>query len=1802
MNCDPLSSRSILKNPQELQEKNLEPPKVDKFIETATLPIAEEIPLVVRFISDLKNKQQVNDQLFLRKDPDFVLPKINKATLNDAIDFLLQPRYAILKGNGLTVSYSLFELYCDLKSCNNISYLELVGSKLFDLLKKHYFPELFFALKIDNLELIQLIQNLSPPNDTDIRIHLPGTYSTEEELEECLNGVDQFLSGKFTLLTFREGDFFNPSAYAPMIKDKKVGCYNKRNKEYNENRYATLTIQDLELLLVQELQNQSLFIRDALRLNLEPLVKVILEYGLNNIALLKADIESGKKTISLYPESDYEYIPQVVFDRLIKVIRSDKEKYRIVETQSKSKTHKNRINEAGLPTAFILQLKGGTVLEDDLIERLTDIFIERSVNYRGMLEAPSFWLKKSLNNHLEGLSLEAFTLSLYGCYIFKSKEIQASLWAQMRFLFEKDENPFIKIIDSLVQSQVDFEEIMALIQAKAFLIFSGENKKPNFKVEIPHYREPALLKINLGKDCFFQMALSPLKAFQILEASTHPKINALMESFLIPKANLKKTELPLDENELFKIADGIKIKSPLIALELKLIALIQSNHEKAFDYLLDDWPFILNNIRLKNAIELLNLSKTSQGILDDYLKLTKESSLDSAVNFAFALVSSQDDFYAQRGFTLFQSQTTNGRVKHSFIKTIAPLRPDLAMDILLGMKYTSQNTQLLSSWAFICKSSQKRSEIFRVTDLPKLLQGIFKIFPEEQRLFKATDEELKLIIWLFNELKEDELLKKLEEILIAENFKREALSSLASFWINYLNKAMQNSTIKEKLPDIFYKKLKPLKEFADSETFTSYQKTLLNLSLELNDDISLLKEATEESFEKDLIPKAANKLHELLGKKCPLIIESKDFEGANNLLAQFLTTHVPLLEKSKKLLKDLFDMLLNPQGLKFAQEYLFHLKFKSFFQNPEDLLKKRLIFLDLAMEQTSLLSQNKTTDVPFKRSDNFEDTLLKILHRSLDYIEAKTSPISFIKAFFPLLIKFFKTRDLSETPYLKNGINGSAVKFFQVYGSASHTKEIIDLVELMSFQPKVNRLSWLAATLDELLKHAPLCVDLILVHLGSKVLEKDPSLEEVQLLLKLFSDRDGIPIDLMAQLIEKLSAFKDTAINLQAFEHLMALESHEWLGSQESRKKCWLSCLNNAKILDKRILWFFENARLFQEVFGEFLLESNFKFFKVLLCRANEVLTKEELSAHLETMEVFLKPFIEYEEETYKKEIDAILLLGYKILASSPKEDCLEKISNKVISCLDKDYLLELVEEIIYPLVLSILLKFDPFLEKPSNNRTPIRWNNVTEFHIASFARFVEEGSDSKYSHPFTIEGFKKHTILFNVLLKLVKDKCSRTKVIFPLIKLLGSQRHEKLVEKAFPLFERVLKKPIPKNEEQLFVDNCLPFLQNVIQHQFRGLFSAKLLPLLNDNKMKPLFSNSNYPQLIYTFIEKTLKLTPPIFYSTLVHELEAILKLIKANMEGLKCNSYEQNKALKLAAWIIYKIEISKKNPSAKLLEDFFDKIYNYYADHPSFPKSERKIQFQLNGFKYFFYEKLLHHFSKINAKNESFTKMMDAWFLKFNMEVIRGIKKSINFDANKLDSLNKKYRKYIKNRCSMKERVSRLGIYTFSAYVVATLGSYWLNRTVNPFYRLAQLNNANPICFRVSPITTLFSLFCNEARQTIPLGGNAKIAVFDELCFRVGFQEMLLKQYPKKILQKYNPSLAPLVDSRVIRISRVLFSALIYTLSHTQPQNDDSINCALVYKVGHFAFGVFLGLIQEHVPNDVLPGLSMALHVGFA
>ena len=101
----------------------------------------------------------------------------------------------------------------------------------------------------------------------------------------------------------------------------------------------------------------------------------------------------------------------------------------------------------------------------------------------------------------------------------------------------------------------------------------------------------------------------------------------------------------------------------------------------------------------------------------------------------------------------------------------------------------------------------------------------------------------------------------------------------------------------------------------------------------------------------------------------------------------------------------------------------------------------------------------------------------------------------------------------------------------------------------------------------------------------------------------------------------------------------------------------------------------------------------------------------------------------------------------------------------------------------------------------------------------------------------------------------------------------------------------------------------------------------------------------------------------------------------------------------------------------------------------------------------------------------------------------------------------------------------------------------------------------------------------------------------ITEELFFRVGMQELLLKQLPKAILRKLAPSHVGLVDSRAAKVFRVTLTALAFSLVHAMPPTTRWPNCSAVRLVNTFVIGLLLGGIQEVTGS---PLKAMAFHAG--
>jgi len=104
-------------------------------------------------------------------------------------------------------------------------------------------------------------------------------------------------------------------------------------------------------------------------------------------------------------------------------------------------------------------------------------------------------------------------------------------------------------------------------------------------------------------------------------------------------------------------------------------------------------------------------------------------------------------------------------------------------------------------------------------------------------------------------------------------------------------------------------------------------------------------------------------------------------------------------------------------------------------------------------------------------------------------------------------------------------------------------------------------------------------------------------------------------------------------------------------------------------------------------------------------------------------------------------------------------------------------------------------------------------------------------------------------------------------------------------------------------------------------------------------------------------------------------------------------------------------------------------------------------------------------------------------------------------------------------------------------------------------------------------------------------------KAPIVEELLFRVGLQELILKRAPKVILNRFAPSNSSVVDSKIAKIARVAVTAAAFSLAHAIPPEAGLPQCSTARLVNNFVFGLILGGVQEVTES---PLMGMLMHSG--
>ncbi len=168
--------------------------------------------------------------------------------------------------------------------------------------------------------------------------------------------------------------------------------------------------------------------------------------------------------------------------------------------------------------------------------------------------------------------------------------------------------------------------------------------------------------------------------------------------------------------------------------------------------------------------------------------------------------------------------------------------------------------------------------------------------------------------------------------------------------------------------------------------------------------------------------------------------------------------------------------------------------------------------------------------------------------------------------------------------------------------------------------------------------------------------------------------------------------------------------------------------------------------------------------------------------------------------------------------------------------------------------------------------------------------------------------------------------------------------------------------------------------------------------------------------------------------------------------------------------------------------------------------------------------------------------------------------------------------------------------GLKYFGAGVAASIIS---TKTIIPF-----MNSGMDWCPAFpKPVYTYVRNAC-LAREYVPvLTGTYnnyafKAPIVEELMFRVGLQELLLKRAPKAILNRLAPSYSNIVDTKIAKVARVALTAALFSLAHAMPPETGWPNCSTARLVNTFVLGLILGGVQEVTES---PLMGMLFHMGF-
>lgn len=1548
------------------------PPLVDDI-----LPEAEKVPgrSPSQFLSQLKELNIINQELWLQKEFIKPLPALDKDTLTEIAKTLDQTLEAEFKDE-TKVSYSLKELleFIKKKSPSLIKDIEIVGSAVFGILKDHYLRQYLISLGFEHPENIltpELVSSLGLPSDLDIRINLHS--ETKKELKKLKKTVEEFFVAKLKeqhpkIPEFVLKDHVHNNAFSKLNICYKAGNY-----------YSTITIngkvldtqkkQVVELLFVQKLKRKCLFTRDSLRFKIDPLLEGLGRFGNS----LTDAIKSGDFSPLVIPESD---LPggQALIDRIAGVVRAIKP---------------HGIDHAGLPNLLSLYAKGFVSLQNDLEETLfhtlkkaNAIFlasekplgaglqteceanllqtfkeIYRSANFQlasesiGLLESAALnifrlaivkilmneesdqqifedarahfkdeltklaifkyaetyleaafleelkrtfsiykiksaqlfnrCLRKTLNNHHSSTdNYAAFAITFHFCKILKNQKYILPLWQIMREKFPF-QTPIVKTVDALIMEGVPFEEISALLQAKAFLQWHTQPAKESFETSIldPLDNKEYFIRLKLEKS-YLSWRLDPIGAFTILAKSENSKLKMQLQEFFYQKGlfDTAKT-LAINWNSLLDVCYDLLKKNKNWVIKPLIISLLQIDSKIAFYILVDFIPLMLPYPDLMEIAGQIALTSKQRRLLATYEAIAKPQNVQ--LRWLRALAKS-NEILAKKGFDLWKKFSTSTSFSIQFAIDLSLYRTDLSFQVLKSLEREEIATNIAKIWVSIYHACRKKN--FHKF-LPCLVENLKWLFVQGNTFVKMTKPVLETLADLRDKLIEQKNLSSAMGLLTFSKdnyFEDNCFKELFEFRLALYEMILQTiggatyaGQIWECLKDEF--------KFV-SETTSRLEKLKL-LSAE---NICVGKISLNELNTFSAEVENAKRVYETHAEK---ILSSKiqlqEIENAYLVLEQILASQFDLSKSLtiKQSVDQLFRLLLKSKvegKFSLLSKLLCNLKFTAFFTVHELIILRSLFLIEAHLEN------------PFEQDLQIRKFLKLVLETIRLHENCSSLPCS------NFLLFFLKNKNLQETPLIKDLIDNTIWKMAKDLDQNNQRDVAIKLIGRISFQDKINRLSWLEKNLPLLSKKLEgSFTQTLILSLCHKLIQSNPSATEACTIVRLYQS-SLISInhwfELMRYLVnhtEFFSIAKNLLINY--------LEKNRYLQCHPKRKEFWLVALEGFEKNPQENFWFFfTNISSILEIFDDpcSIVERIFNILKLPL----------------------------FQKSLDKGEYEIIIAAEAAVLAR-------EKIKNSFLATSIKLKVIQVLscslDSILLQKAAARLIRYLEAFDQPSEIETTVYKL------LESFCRLNLNKKDPIFK---TIHS----------LLEIVRNKCDPIRTT-PLIGLLNKQKRNVWIKETCYFILR-LKDEACKGRLQINAKQTGQYLdlffQNSLDNKFKLTFETLLSCFEQIEWLAPL-NLLTIPAHFFGFISKRIQ---HLKQNSEENELEklAIITQIENNLRLINVGNKFHSLCIEVGLELISSLETAKISDK---LNAFLLKIGGQYYIEASSPKRSprSKVNFQI-------------------------------------------------------------------------------------------------------------------------------------------------------------------------------------------------------------------------------------------------------------